>query len=66
MSLESGDSHILKMDSAGRRSGLERTLSRRLMELWLAAVVVTFFLIRVLGSHTAQRLLAGVWHSHLP
>jgi hypothetical protein len=36
----------------------------RLIELWLTAVVVAFFVIRVLGSQTAKRLLSGLGHSH--
>jgi len=36
----------------------------RLIEFWLTAVVVAFFLIRVLGSQTARRLLSGLGHSH--
>jgi hypothetical protein len=36
----------------------------RLIELWLTAVVVAFFLIRVLGSQTAKRLLSSLGHSH--
>ena len=39
-------------------------LWQRVIELWLAAVVVAFFLIRVLGSQTAKRLLSGLGHSH--
>jgi len=36
----------------------------RLMEFWLTVVVVAFFLIRILGSQTAKRLLSGLGHSH--
>jgi len=36
----------------------------RLIELWLTAVVVAFFLIRVFGSQTGKRLLNGLGHSH--
>jgi hypothetical protein len=43
-----------------------RVLWPRLIELWLAAVLVTFFVIRVLASQTAQRLLGRFTHSHLP
>ena len=36
-----------------------------LMDLWIAFVLLTFFLIRILGSGTAQRVLArlGLHHS---
>jgi hypothetical protein len=36
----------------------------RLIEVWLTAVVAGFFLIRILGSQTAKRLLSGLGHSH--
>ena len=66
MSLDSEDSPIVKMDAAQPRPGVARALLLRLIELWLAAVLVAFFLIRVLGSHTAQRLLGGIRRSHMP
>jgi hypothetical protein len=44
---------------------LLRWLPSWLMDLWLAFVLLTFFLIRILGSGTAQRVLArlGIHHS---
>jgi hypothetical protein len=37
----------------------------RLIELWLLAVLATFFVIRILGSETGRRVLHGLRH-HLP
>jgi hypothetical protein len=36
----------------------------RLIELWLAAVLIAFFVVRVLGSSTAQRILNTLGHRH--
>jgi len=36
-----------------------------LVQFWIFASVATFFLLRVLGSHTAQRLLNELRHRHL-
>lgn len=33
-----------------------------LIELWVAAILVTFFFIRVLGSQTAHRIFSGPHH----
>jgi hypothetical protein len=38
----------------------------RVVELWIFVAIVIFFLIRVLGSHTAQTLLSGIGRRHLP
>jgi hypothetical protein len=54
------------LDSRERQFGVPRTLWARLIEVWISAVLATFFLIRVLGSHSAQRLLDGLRHSHHP
>jgi hypothetical protein len=37
-----------------------------LIEVWIAAILVTFFFIRILGSQTAQRILSGLQHHRLP
>ena len=55
-----------KKDKKPRRERVPRKLWQRLMELWLLAVLLTFFFIRVLGSHSALRLhevLRQVHHS---
>ncbi|MGC1620198.1 MAG: hypothetical protein WA765_17035 [Candidatus Acidiferrum sp.] len=51
---------------AGPRFGLPNAFWQRLLELWLLGVLVAFFFIRVLGSHTAQRLIERFLHTHLP
>lgn len=43
-----------------------RPLKRRIVELWLFSVLVTFFLVRVLGSNLAQTILGGIKRWHLP
>jgi hypothetical protein len=45
---------------------LLQALWPRFIELWIAAVIAVFFLIRILGSQTAQRMLAPFLHSHAP
>jgi hypothetical protein len=35
-----------------------------LINAWLAAVLVTFFIVRILGSSTGQRVLNSLWHAH--
>ena len=37
----------------------------RLIELWIAVVLVIFFLVRVLELRTAQRLLNGFGRRHI-
>lgn len=38
----------------------------RLVELWLGTVIIFFFLIRILESQTARRLLDSLEHHRLP
>jgi len=38
----------------------------RFVELWIFVTVVTFFIVRVLGSHTWQSILSKIAHRHLP
>jgi hypothetical protein len=38
----------------------------RLIEFWLSAVLAVFFIVRIAGSQTAQRIAARLFHSHLP
>lgn len=38
----------------------------RLIELWLASILFTFFVVRILGSRLVQRALNGLGHRHLP
>jgi hypothetical protein len=45
-------------------AGLPRWLPSWAIDLWLAFVLLTFFLIRILGSGTAQRLLARLGLHH--
>jgi len=42
-----------------------QTLSLRLIELWLSAVLVAFFLIRIIGSQTARQILDRFLPSHI-
>lgn len=44
--------------AAGQDFSVLSSLWARLMELWLAAVLLAFFLIRILNSQTGQALLA--------
>ena len=49
----------------------DATLSRssrlwqRLLDLWLLAVLATFLIIRVLGSHAARQLFERLRHARL-
>jgi hypothetical protein len=45
-------------------AGLLRTLWPWLIALWIATVLVTFFIVRILGSNTGKRILDSLWHSH--
>ncbi len=66
MSVDSNDFQPEKTDGLQRRFAEARSLWPRLIDLWLSAVLVAFFLIRILGSQTAKRLLSGLHHSHMP
>jgi len=46
--------------------GIVGRLWPRMVELWIFAAIVIFLVIRVLGSHSAQRLLGGFGRRHLP
>ena len=50
-------------EKAGERRFV-KAIWPRLVDLWIFAVIVWFFFVRVFGSHTVQRLLAR-W-SHRP
>lgn len=41
-----------------------RRLRQRLVELWIFLTILTFFLIRVLGSHAAQGILRRLARRH--
>jgi hypothetical protein len=41
-----------------------RALWPRLIELWISAVLVIFFIVRILGSSTAKHILSSVGHRH--
>ncbi len=64
MSVDTEDIFPEKADEPRKWFGEAGALWTRLIELWLTAVVVAFFLIRILGSQTAKRLLSGLGHSH--
>jgi hypothetical protein len=54
-------------DGARRPPGsFTNLLWQRLVELWIFLTILTFFLIRVLGSHAAQGILGRFAHRHLP
>lgn len=56
------------MDATSRERSLSRNELRALlpflMDLWIAFVLLTFFLIRILGSGTAHRVLERLGLSH--
>ena len=66
MILNSESFPVEKPEDAPKRFAALPGLWQRLIELWLSAVIFAFFLIRVLGSQTARRLLARLTHSDLP
>ena len=48
-----------------QKNGLTGFLQRIwpfLIEAWIAAILLNFFLVRILGSQTGQRILAGLTH----
>jgi hypothetical protein len=53
-------------EGGGKPAEIARLIWPRLAELWILMVIAVFFLIRVLGSHVAQRLLSGIGRRHLP
>jgi hypothetical protein len=65
MSVHSKNIAMEKTGGPQPRFGGARVLWPRLIELWISAVLATFFLIRVIGSHTGQRLLDRLRHTHL-
>jgi hypothetical protein len=64
MSVDPEDNFPEKVDVPRKWFSEAGALWPRLMEMWLTVVVVAFFLIRILGSQTAKRLLSGLGHSH--
>lgn len=54
------------VESRGKPVGIAGRLWPRLVELWILAAIVIFLVIRVLGSHSAQRLLSGFGRQNLP
>jgi hypothetical protein len=50
--------------SAGMSSPFAQLLWRRLVEFWILLAIVTFLVLRVLGSHTVGRFLSGIAHRH--
>lgn len=64
MSVDTGDIFPEKVNAPRNCFSEAGALWPRLIELWLTAVVVAFFLIRILGSQTAKRLLSGLGHFH--
>jgi len=63
MSASYEDVRAGKKDNAQPR--FAKSLWLRLIEMWILTVLVIFFVIRVLGSHTAQRILDSLHHSRL-
>lgn len=63
MSVPSEDNFSENAEVTRRRFSAAGALWARVIELWLSGVVVAFFVIRILGSQTAKRLLSGL-HSH--
>jgi hypothetical protein len=53
-------------EDGGKPAGIAPLLWTLLVELWIFVAIAIFFLIRVLGSHAAQRLLSGIGRHHLP
>ena len=64
MSVDTEDIFPEKVEEPRKWFSEAGALWPRLIEMWLTAVVVGFFLIRILGSQTAKRLLSGLGHSH--
>jgi len=64
MSVEREEMFPEKVDEPRKWFSEAGALWPRLIEMWLTAVVIGFFLIRILGSQTAKRLLSGFGHSH--
>jgi hypothetical protein len=54
------------MDGGGKLAEIARLLWPRLVELWIFTAIAIFVLIRVLGSHAAQRLLSRIASHQLP
>jgi hypothetical protein len=50
--------------SAGMPSPFAKLLWQRLVEFWIVLAILTFLVLRVLGSHTVERLLSGIAHRH--
>lgn len=53
-------------DGGGKSAEIARFLWPHLVELWIFVAIAIFFLIRVLGSHSAQHLLGSIGRRHLP
>ena len=51
-------------ERAGTQTGFAKALWPRLVEAWIFLAIFTFFVIRVLGSHTVQRFLGGSARPH--
>jgi hypothetical protein len=52
-------------DDGGKAAEIARFFWPRFVELWIFASIAIFFLLRVLGSHAAQRFLNGIGRHHL-
>jgi hypothetical protein len=66
LNTSSGDFIAKSISDRQQTAGLPRALWPQLVELWMFAVLAGFFLLRVFGSHTAQRVLNGIRHSQFP
>ena len=43
-----------------KESGLAHRIWPWIVNLWIFCMIVTFFIVRVFGSHLAQRILGGM------
>jgi hypothetical protein len=51
---------------SGKPGEIARLLWPHFVELWILAAIVTFFVVRVLGSRSFQNIFPGFSHRHLP
>jgi hypothetical protein len=56
----------LPQDNTERPQTLASAIWPRLIELWLASILFTFFVVRILGSRSVQHALGGLGHRFLP
>jgi hypothetical protein len=64
MQESTGNTTEKSKERAGTPPSFPKALWPHLVEAWIFLAIFTFFLIRVLGSHTVQRLLGGSARLH--